>query len=347
MTTFLERVQVEIPLIQAGMAGGITTPDLVAAVANNGALGTIGAGYMSPQTLKEEIQQVKSLTDKPFAVNLFAQNMERFSTDIENMQGFLDKFREELEIDSGSSHVKINDYLHEKIRIVIKENIPIVSTAFGILSSLSIERLKNNNVTLIGMATNLEEAKQLEEAGYDVVVAQGFEAGGHRGTFNVIEYPNGANIGIMVLVQEFLENLSVPVIAAGGISESGQINALLHMGAAGVQLGTKFLIAQEAGTNEAYRRTLIKAHAEDTIITKVFSGRPARAIKNRFIKEVEDSRINLLPFPIQNELTKDIRAAGKKFSKPDFQSLWAGQGVGAIRKEETVKEMIDSLFDKN
>ncbi|OZU89224.1 2-nitropropane dioxygenase [Virgibacillus indicus] len=346
MKTFLEMVQADVPIIQAGMAGGITTPELVAAVANNGALGTIGAGYMSAAALKEEIQQVKALTDKPFAVNLFALNLETFSTDIGEMQHFLDKYREELELEPGSDQVKINDYLQEKIYVILHENVQIVSTAFGVLSSALIERLKNNNVTLIGMATNLNEAKQLVEAGYDIIVAQGIEAGGHRGTFDEAKYPKGSDIGLLVLLQSFLEHLSVPVIAAGGIYKKEQISALLHMGAAGVQLGTKFLIAKEAGTNEAYRRSLIKADAEDTVITKVFSGRPARAINNRFIKETETSRINLLPFPILNEITKDIRAAGKEYSKAEFQSLWAGQGVGAIQKEEKVKEIIDSLFDK-
>src|SRR5699024_6023044 len=115
------------------------------------------------------------------------------------------------------------------------------------------------------------------------------------------------------------------------------------MGAAGVQLGTRFLVAKEAGTNGAYRSALIKADTTDTVITKAFSGRPARAISNRFIKEVENSGMTLLPFPVQNELTKDIRAAGKEFAVADLQSLWAGQGVGAIKKEETVEEIMNAL----
>ncbi|PAV31476.1 2-nitropropane dioxygenase [Virgibacillus profundi] len=347
MNSFLEKVKVDIPIIQAGMAGGITTPELVAAVANTGALGTVGAGYMSASTLKENIKQIKGLTNKDFAVNLFATNLETFSTDIQEMQIFLDKYRNELELDKGSKQVKVNDYLQEKIYVILQENIPIVSTAFGVLSSVLIEKLKKNDVTLIGMATNLDEAKQLVEAGYDIIVAQGFEAGGHRGTFDVGKYPNGSDIGLMVLAQSFVENLPTPVIAAGGIHSSGQIDALLSMGVAGVQLGTRFLMAKEAGTNNAYRRALIKADTEDTVIIKVFSGRPARAINNRFINEAETSQVDLLPFPIQNELTKDLRAAGSEFAISDFQSLWAGQGVGAIHKEETVREIMDSLVENS
>ncbi|UJL46121.1 nitronate monooxygenase [Virgibacillus sp. NKC19-16] len=328
MNSFLRMVNVEVPIIQAGMAGGITTPELVAAVANKGALGTIGAGYMNGTALKTLVQQVKQLTNKPFSVNLFTVSLEASSTNAQDMQELLDNYRGELGIENSSRAVKVYDYLQEKIDIIIEEKIPIVSTAFGVLSSVLVERLKS---------------KQLEQAGYDIVVAQGYEAGGHRGTFDMLEYPDGYDIGLIVLVQSLVENLSVPVIAAGGIHTSNQTAALFKMGVSGVQLGTRFLMAKEAGTNKSYRRALLQANMEDTVVTKVFSGRPARAITNRFVREVGASNVDLLPFPIQNELTKDIRAAGKELGVAGFQSLWAGQGVGAIKKEETVEEIIDDL----
>lgn len=343
MNRLINLLGIHVPIVQAGMAGGITTPELVASVSNKEALGTIGAGYMSATSLKETIRKTKQLTDKPFAVNLFSANLESFSTDIGDMQIFLNRFRKELGLDAGTNSIKTKDYLQEKIYVILEEEIPIVSTAFGVLSSVLIDRLKNNHVKLIGMATNLDEAQQLEEAGYDIVVAQGFEAGGHRGTFDVNKFPEGCNIGLLALIQEFRSHLTVPFIAAGGIHTKEQIEALLSVGAAGVQLGTRFLVAKEAGTNAAYRAALVKAKAEDTVITKVFSGRPARAITNRFIKESDKSGIGPSPFPIQNELTKDIRGAGKEFSMAAFQSLWAGQGVGAIGKEETVEAIMNEI----
>ncbi|HLQ71482.1 MAG TPA: nitronate monooxygenase, partial [Bacillota bacterium] len=188
------KLHIDIPIIQAGMAGGITTPELVAEVANHGGLGTIGAGYMSDVTLKETIQSTKALTDRPFAVNIFANNLEAFSSDVGDMQAFLNGYRDTLEINPGESTIKVYDYLEEKIYTILEEEVPIVSTAFGVLSSMLIKRLKQKKVTLIGMATNSDEAKQLEEAGYDMVVAQGFEAGGHRGTFQLERYPDGCNI---------------------------------------------------------------------------------------------------------------------------------------------------------
>lgn len=346
MRKLFKNVNLHLPIIQAGMAGGITTPNLVAKVANAGALGTIGAGYMSASSLEDEIEQVKKLTKKPFAVNLFATNLEAFSSEVTSMQHLLDKYRGELEIDLGKQSVKTYDYLQEKVYVIIAEDIPIVSTAFGVLSSVLIERLKKNNVTLIGMATNLNEAKQLVKAGYDIIVAQGYEAGGHRGTFDVVKYPGGCDIGLFPLVQEFIDNLDVPIVAAGGIASKEQIDGLMAMGATGVQLGTKFLVAKEAGTNSAYRRALMKASTVDTVITKVFSGRPARAIRNRFINEMEGSFCDLLPFPVQNELTKDVRGAGKEFAIADLQSLWAGQGVGAIVNEEPVVDILASLVSE-
>lgn len=340
-----DKLQVNVPIIQAGMAGGITTPELVAEVANNGGLGTIGAGYMSDGSLKETIQRTKQLTDKPFAVNIFADNLEAFSSDIKDMQELLDVYRNEMELDQGNETIKVNDYLEEKIYVILLEKVPVVSTAFGVLSSILIERLKENDVTLIGMATNVNEAKQLEDAGYDMVVVQGFEAGGHRGTFHLDKFPDGCNIGLVALLQTVLENISVPVVAAGGIHNQKQMKGLLEMGAAGVQLGTRFLTANEAGTNKAYKQALFKAEAEDTMITKVVSGRPARAIKNRLVQELEKSDIPILPFPVQNECTKDIRHIAKEYAIADLQSLWAGQGVSHITKEESVKDIFHSLTD--
>lgn len=342
----LDLLQIRYPIIQAGMAGGITTAKLVAEVSNAGALGTIGAGYMSANALQDAIRDVKKKTKKPFAVNLFALNLESFTTEASEMQHYLNTYRRELDLEEGSVEISVNDYLQEKLQVIVDEKVRIVSTAFGVLSDSWIDQLKRHDVRLIGMATNLQEGKMLVEAGYDIVVAQGMEAGGHRGTFDVEKYPNGCNIGLYTLVQEFLDNLSVPVVAAGGIYTRKQLAGLLTLGASAVQVGTRFLLAREAGTNAAYRHALIQANATDTVITKAFSGRPARAIRNRFVREMEKNDIAMKPFPIQNELTKDIRGAAKEYAVADLQSLWAGQGVGGITQIESAKSIIYDLVGK-
>lgn len=343
MNRFLQLTSVNLPIIQAGMAGGITTPELVAAVANEGALGTIGAGYMTPESLRTTIRQVKQRTKKPFAVNVFATNLQAFSDDVSAMQAELNKFREELGITSGIDHVQTIDYLHENMEVILEEKVPMVSTAFGLLSKEHILKLKANQVILIGMATNVEEAKQLEAAGYDMIVAQGYEAGGHRGTFDINKYPNGCDIGLISLLASVIEAVEAPVIATGGVCSKEQLEGLLAMGAEAVQLGTRFLAAKEAGTADSYKAALIKANDEDTVITKYFSGRPARGIVNTFIKELEQKQVPAMPFPIQNDLTKDIRKVAQQQANPQYQSLWAGQRVGSITREETVSEIIQSL----
>ncbi|MFC4558193.1 NAD(P)H-dependent flavin oxidoreductase [Virgibacillus kekensis] len=345
MSQLLKLLDIKYPIIQAGMAGGITTPGLVAATAEAGGLGTIGAGYMDAAALRNDIIETRDLTDRPFAVNLFAADLNASSSNVQEMQKFLNKYRKELGLQLGSYTVKAYDYLEEKVSVILEEKISIVSTAFGVLPAKIIGQLKSGKVVLIGMATSLDEALQLEEAGYDVIVAQGSEAGGHRGTFDVKKYPDGCNIGLHVLVEELLENTRLPIIAAGGIYSKKQADALMAMGASGVQIGTRFLLAREAGTNQAYREALLRARGEDTKLTKVFSGRPARAIRNRFIDEVDASRLETLPFPVQNQMTKDIRAAGKEKVNADFLSLWAGQGVGSLNKEETAEEIVRSFAE--
>lgn len=343
MNLLTEKLNLTYPIIQAGMAGGITSPELVAGVSNAGALGTIGAGYMDPPSLRKLIQKTKDLTEKSFAVNLFACSLEASDKGIRPMQGRLNLYREELGIRPGALEVEMKDHLEEKVQVIIEESIPIVSSAFGVFPNAIIDLLKQHGTILIGMATNTEEAVLLEQSGYDFIVAQGTEAGGHRGTFDVEKHPKGSNIGLLVLLAEVLEKVSIPLIASGGIYTKKQVDALLGMGASGVQVGTGFLAASEAGTNEPYRKALIDAEGEDTVITSVFSGRPARAIRNRFVTEMESSGELIRAFPVQNELTGDIRKASAAAGSSSMQSLWAGQGVGFVKKIQPAKDIIQGL----
>lgn len=345
--SFLERLQIKYPIVQAGMAGGVTTPELVSEVSRIGALGTVGAGYMNPAELQKTIRHVKLLTNRPFAVNVFATDLTVKTNNVRESQLFLNHFRDELNLQHGSDYVQATDYLENNIDVIIEEEVPIISTAFGILPRALIKKVKEKNIYLIGMATNVEEAEKLIAAGYDAIVAQGTEAGGHRGTFDVETYPFGCQIGLLPLVEQCLAALSVPIIAAGGIYSQNQVNALFSMGVSAVQIGTRFLLAEEAGTNTSYRQAILQAKAEDTVITKVFSGRPARAIQNRMTKEAEKNQQVIQPFPIQNALTKEIRTEAKRRENRDYQSLWAGQGVGGLTKEETAASIVCDLIGDN
>ena len=186
---------------------------------------------------------------------------------------------------------------------------------------------------LMGTATNVEEAVALERAGVDAVVAQGAEAGGHRGTF--AGDVDAGMVGTIALVPQIADAVKVPVIASGGIMDGRGIAAALALGASGVQMGTAFLACDEAGIPEAYKQAILAARESDTRVTRAFSGRPARGIVNRFMTEVERGAgaDAILPFPLQNALTRPLRAAAAKAGRAEFLSLWAGQGVRLARRE--------------
>lgn len=330
---------IEYPIIQAGMAGGITTPELVAAISNQGALGSIGAGYMQPAQLIEHIRKIHQLTDKPFAVNVFVP--EEFSVSEEQMKKaheLLLPYQKVLNITETPEGKPVHTF-DDHIDAILKNKVPVCSFTFGLPSRSIISKLKKAGVTLIGTATNVEEAIKNEKAGMDIVVVQGSEAGGHRGTFpETVGYPL---IGTVSLVPETVDHVTIPVIAAGGIMDGKGIAAALTLGSQGVQLGTAFVPTYESGADPLYKQTLLEG-TEETVLTKAFSGKPARGIKNRFITEMRTHEDMLPPYPVQNGLTKTLRKEAAKQGNPDFMSLWAGQGYRMARKK-SAGELIGQL----
>jgi len=227
---------------------------------------------------------------------------------------------------------------------LLEEEVPVISTAFGVLPDDAMREAKAAGRTVMTMVTTVEEAKLAEEKGADVLVAQGSDAGGHRGTFDITKHPYGANIGTFSLVPQIVDNVRVPVVAAGGVMDGRGLVAALALGAQGVQLGTRFLTSAESGAHPAYKKALLESTEEDTVITKAFSGRPARGIRNAFIDHVENSGVAPLPFPSQNTATGDIRKEAAAQNDPRYLSLWAGQATRLLtdgdRAEEIVKEII-------
>lgn len=327
-TSICDLLNIEYPIVQAGMAGAATA-ELAAAVSMAGALGTLGAAYMTPDEIRKNIGAIKFQTDKPFAANLFCINMEDNWEGIEQAQLVLNRFRAELGIQEKTSYSSPNLF-EDQFQVLLDDNVPVISTAFGVLPKDKMLLAKEKGIKVIAMATTVKEALQSEEAGADLIVAQGSDAGGHRGTFNVSEYPYGANIGTFSLIPQVADNVGVPVIAAGGIMDGRGLVAALTLGAAGVQLGTAFLPVEESVAHPAYKKQLLESTEESTVITKSFSGRPARGIKNKFISEFESSA-KPVAFPSQNSLTSDIRKAAAKLNNPDYMSLWAGQSTRLFR----------------
>ncbi|CAK4823916.1 unnamed protein product [Aphanomyces euteiches] len=193
---------------------------------------------------------------------------------------------------------------------------------------------------VVTMATTVREALLAERSGCDAVVAQGSEAGGHRGTFDISDNPMGANIGTFALVPQIVDQVKIPVLAAGGIMDGRGLVAALALGAQGVQMGTRFLTAIESGAHDAYKLALLESTEESTVITKAFSGRPARGVLNKFIKQWNAGGIEPLPFPTQNTATRDIRNAAAKHNNADFMSLWAGQGTRLLTSGQSAEDII-------
>lgn len=327
------RLGLTYPLIQAGMAGGPTTPELVAAVSNAGGLGTLGAGYMPAAQMSAVIEKIQALTQKPFGVNLFVPYPVNVDPEqIAASNRLLRSIREKLHLKDPAVGASQSDdsQFRQQIEVVIEKQIPVCSFTFGIPEKAVIDRLKHSHVTLIGTATTVREAVLCEQAGLDMVVAQGSEAGGHRGTFTVPF--DRAMIGTMSLVPQTVDHVHIPVIAAGGIMDGRGAAAALVLGAQAVQMGTAFLTCDESGAHPLHQEALLQTTEEAAVLTSAFSGKPARGIDNALTRSLRKDEPELPAYPIQNSLTKDIRAAAARSGRPEWMSMWAGQGLRLSQK---------------
>ena len=327
----------EYPVIQGPMAAPvtsqITTPELVAAVSNAGGLGTLGAGYMPPAAILEAVKRIRALTEGPFAVNLFVPvPYEADPRLVERSERLLEPYRRELGVGSASPGPRPSgsEDFEGQLAAVIEARVPVFSYTFGSLPGAQVGRLKETGAAVVGTATTVQEGLRLQAEGVDAVVAQGAEAGGHRGTF--LGDFGASMVGTMALVPQMADALSVPVIASGGIVDGRGIAAAMCLGAEAVQMGTAFLACEESGAHPAYKAAVLRTTEDATQITRAFSGRPARGIRNRMLLELSEHEDDLPPYPVQNELTKGIRGAAREQGRPEFMSLWAGQAARLARR---------------
>jgi nitronate monooxygenase len=337
-TAFTERLQLEHPIIQAPMAGGADTPELVAAVCNAGALGSIGAAYLTPEQIVGTAQAVRAKTARPFGMNLFAPlPLPERPLDPSPMLKRLAPLFAELGVPLPSSLPTPALTFPQQLEAALQSGAAMLSFTFGLLPAKAVAAVRKKGIVLIGTATTVDEAAALEKGGVDAIVAQGSEAGGHRGTF-ATDFGAGM-IGTIALVPQIVDAVRVPVIASGGIMDGRGIAAALALGASAVQLGTAFLTCSESGVPEAYREAILHAREDQTEITRAFSGRPARGIINRFLSEfaLGEASDSILPFPVQNMLTRPLRTAAAKQGRAEFLNLWAGQGVRLARRQSTAE----------
>lgn len=321
-----------IPIVQGPMLGA-STPEMAVAASRAGALGSLGAAGLSPGALGQTIVQMReALGDKPFNINLFVLEPARPEAGpVARAMAQLAPYRAELGLPEQSIPNKWSEDFASQFEVLVEAAPPVASFTFGILSVDQAARLKARGVKVVGTATTLAEAKAWQAVGADAVIASGFESGGHRGTF--LKSVEESLVGALALTSACIAALDIPVIAAGGIGDGRALAAVLTLGAAAGQMGTAFLLAPESAISAPWRAELADKSCDDSRLTRAFSGRFARGIENRFMREMASKEIP--PYPIQNALTQELRAANAKAGRADMLSLWAGQGVHAIRAATT------------
>src|SRR6266478_2458348 len=320
---------IDYPVIQ-GPLGGLSSQKLTAAVSNFGGLGSFGAHGLTPEAIKEAIAEIRSLTPKPFAMNLWvSMEDEGARTSDENA------FNRSLApltthfAALGAPHPTFKPYsparFEDQARVLLDAKVPVFSFIFGIPPREILEECRAKSIVTVGTATTPEEGAALQEAGVDAIVASGFEAGGHRGSF--LRAAEDSLTGTLSLVPQIVDNVDVPVIAAGGIGDARGVVAALALGAEGVQMGTVFLACEESGASFLHRQALRGKKAGHTALTKGFTGRLARGIHNRLLQELNQEGTAILPYPLQRSLLRNLAIPAEAAGRSDLLPLWAGQSA--------------------
>ena len=335
--------QLDLPLIQAPMAGGITTPQLVAAVANHGGIGSFGFAYSTPEKIYTDLITAQSLTGGPINANFFVFGpvcMPNDQIQEDAMQGL-----RSLGVDGVQSlTIPVEPFhpnLMEQLEPVWRARPAILSFHFGLPPEGVVEKAHRLGIAVGISATSLAEGLTIESANADFIVAQGIEAGGHRGQFDV--QTKDEALSTLELITQLAKHCRIPIVAAGGIMNGTHIQNALAKGAQAAQMGTAFLCCDESGTPPSYRHYLMQKKDRPTTLTKAFSGRLARGIENTFTHTMQDQVT--LPFPIQNTLTGPLRQWAVAQHDAEYQSLWAGTAYAQVRSMST-KDLMQQLRDE-
>lgn len=328
----------KFPIIQGPMAGGATTPALVAGVSNAGGLGSLACSLLSPSVMRDQAGAIRALTDEPFLMNLFV--LETPSPSPDTVQKAV-QLLEPAWRSAGLDKLPVPDTWCQdfaaQFDALVNLRPAAASFTFGILTPVQVERLHDAGIAVVGTATTVEEAQAWETVGADAVIASGVEAGGHRGTF--LGPQEEATLGARVLWPQVARAVEIPTIAAGGIMTGVDILEALAVGAQAVQMGSAFLVCDESGIHPAYREALLAAGDTPTRLTRAFSGRYARGLENRFMREMESVEKQFPAYPVQNALTTPIRSAAAARGDAEWMSLWAGTEIRRARPLPVAKLM--------
>lgn len=332
MKTLQQLFGIDLPIVQAPMAG-VQGSDLALAVSNAGGLGSLPCATLGLDAIVQELERMSSQTRRPFNVNFFAHQAPLPEPDEQaQWQNVLAAYYEEFGLDpavhpSGAARLPFNNDMAELVR---KYRPAVVSFHFGLPSPELMQVVRDAGSKIMASATTVDEAVWLAERGVDAIIAQGQEAGGHRGMFLATD--TRCQIGTFALVPQVVKAVDVPVIAAGGIADAVGVRAAMALGAAGAQVGTSYLLCPEAKTSQVHRAALKSSSATTTAITNVFTGRPARSIVNRVVRELGILHPKAPRFPLAATAMTPLRAAAEKQGSGDFSPLWAGQNTSGCRE---------------
>ncbi len=323
----------KFPIIQAPMAG-VQDSALTIAVSNAGGAGSLPCAMLTPDTIRSELKAIKSKTANPFNLNFFCHKQPEHDRERElKWHDILEPYCKEFKLNSsnitrGTDRKPFNE---DAAEILAEFKPPIVSFHFGLPSASLVSRVKKCGTLIMASATNLQEAIWLEDNGVDAIIAQGIEAGGHRGVFLSNDYLSN-QVKTYPLLNQIKEHVKLPVVAAGGISNAKEVKKVISLGAAAVQIGTAYLLCDETKTSSIHRKALKIKDSRETVLTNIFTGRPARAIINRFIREIGPINALAPEFPLASHAVTILRKNAEAVGKGDFSPLWCGQNADGCRE---------------
>ena len=314
-----------IPIIQAPM-GGASSPEMALAVSRAGGLGSLAGVAFAPDEIEAQAAMMRAATAAPFALNLLVNpKPQPQAAELDAALARLKPWYDELGATTPERPNRFGHDFDAQFEAVLRAAPPVASFAFDLISRERIEALHGAGSFVIGTANTVAEARAWAEAGADGICAQGTEAGGHRGNF--LRATDESLVGVMALVATVRQAVDIPVIAAGAIMDGHSVAAVLALGASAAQMGSAFLLADQAITGPVWQRAIREAPDDPTGLTRAFSGRHARGIENRFMREMRAGEGAVPAYPVQNRLTQPLRAAAEKAGNPEMMSLWAGQAV--------------------
>ncbi|QGZ48726.1 DUF561 domain-containing protein [Streptomyces sp. QHH-9511] len=345
-----ESLGIELPIVQGPFGGGLSSVELAVAVSEGGGLGSYGAHLLAPEEITDLVARLKADTDRPFAVNLWVPledgtalrpSEAELAAHVARLQPYYDELGVTAPTAAG---VAARPDFDAQLDALIAAAPPAISLVMGLPAPRLVEETRRLGIALIGTATTVDEAVALERSGVDAIVASGTDAGGHRGAF--LRPVRESLVGTFSLVPQVVDAVTVPVVAAGGIADGRGIAAALALGADAVQIGTGFLVSRESGASAVHKRALGTPEARTTVLTRLFSGRTARGIPNRFVRDMAAHEDHVPPYPVQNALMQPIRRAAGAQGRPEYVNLWAGQAAALAQESPAAGAYLADLVEE-